>query len=564
MTATPGPSDAELVTRVLAGDREAFAIVYDRYGPRLYDFAYSMLRHREDASDAVADSFVLFAQRLGQLRDPDRLRPWLYAVVRSECLRRLKARKRVSYGDDEALAAMPDDSLTPDQAAEKAALTQLVWDAAAGLADRDRALLDLHLRQGLEGAELGEAMGTSASNAYVMLNRLRGQVDRSLGALLIARLGREDCAELDALLGGWDGSFSPLIRKRVARHVESCETCGERRRTMLSPWVLLAGVPVFVAPLTLRDRVLGDSRLVSALGPLDGGPPAGPLGAAAAGPSRAPRGRKVLAAVAAAAVLVAGGLALHHAQDDKATDASSGLRPGDVLGGGHASDPPRSPATSAPSTAPAPLPTFAPPPAPPTPASTTVAPAGVLAASTSRLDFGARAGRRTFRLSNTGGQPISFLIGTTSGAVSASPASRIIAPGSSVVVTVAVDRSRLAEGSATEGLSVSSGGGAADVQVLVDTERNPVIGRPSVGASSCDVPVTAKVTDESRLTSVRLSWSGPGGSGSAAMSAGANGWAATPRFTVGGQVTFRVTATDSRGNSATGPVLRTQIDPCPG
>ena len=78
-----GPPDAQLVAGVLAGDREAFAAVYDRYGDRLYDFAHSMLRQREDAEDAVADSFVLVAERLGQLRDPDRLRPWLYAVVRS-------------------------------------------------------------------------------------------------------------------------------------------------------------------------------------------------------------------------------------------------------------------------------------------------------------------------------------------------------------------------------------------------------------------------------------------------------------------------------------------------
>src|SRR5689334_18523136 len=108
-----------------------------------------MLRHREDAADAVADSFILFAERLGQLREPDRLRPWLYAIVRSECLRKLKARKRVSYGDDEQLIQMADDGATPEQSAETAALQQLVWDAAAGLADRDRALLDLHLRQGL-------------------------------------------------------------------------------------------------------------------------------------------------------------------------------------------------------------------------------------------------------------------------------------------------------------------------------------------------------------------------------------------------------------------------------
>ena len=121
-----GPPDAELVAGVLAGDREAFAAVYDRYGDRLFDFAHSMLRQREDAEDAVADSFVLVAERLGQLRDPERLRPWLYTIVRSECLRRLKARKRVAYGGEEQLVDMADASNTPDAEAELSALRDLV------------------------------------------------------------------------------------------------------------------------------------------------------------------------------------------------------------------------------------------------------------------------------------------------------------------------------------------------------------------------------------------------------------------------------------------------------
>ena len=294
-----GPPDAELVAGVLAGDREAFAAVYDRYGDRLFDFAHSMLRQREDAEDAVADSFVLVAERLGQLRDPDRLRPWLYAVVRSECLRRLKARKRIAYGGEEQLVEMADKSMTPEAEAEQSMLRDLVWDASAGLADRDRAMLDLHLRQGLEGAELGEAMGVTASNAYVMLNRLKAQVERSLGALLIARLGREDCDDLDGILVDWDGRFSPLVRKRVARHVDDCDVCSDRRRRIVSPLTLLAGVPLVAAPLSLRDRVV-DTQLVAYTGPT-GGPTPSFLGR---------RRNQAAAAAAAAAVVVAGTLLL--------------------------------------------------------------------------------------------------------------------------------------------------------------------------------------------------------------------------------------------------------------
>ena len=149
--------------------------------------------------------------------------------------------------------------------AEQKALQALVWDAAAGLNERDRAMLDLHLRQGLEGAELGEAMGMSADNAYVGLSRLRDQVERSIGALLVARTSQHTCGDLDGVLGDWDGEFTPLVRKRVARHVDKCAACTRRRALVASPAALLAGVPAFAAPAMLRDRVLEDSRLVSAL-----------------------------------------------------------------------------------------------------------------------------------------------------------------------------------------------------------------------------------------------------------------------------------------------------------
>jgi RNA polymerase sigma factor (sigma-70 family) len=281
--------DDELVVGVLSGNRDAFAAVYDRYADRLHDFCWSLLRDRDEAADAVQDVFVLAAQRLGQLRDPAKLRPWLYSVARSTALRRIRGRARLAP-ESEVVDMADTTTDDPEQAAEQSALRDLVWNAAAGLSDRDRALLDLHLRQGLDGAELGEAMGVSANNAYVMLTRLRTQVERSLGALLVAKLGRADCPELDELLREWDGRFSPLIRKRVARHVDNCELCGAKRRTVVSPLALLSAVPVLPAPEFIRERVLGDIALMAMPTPL---------------PPRT--GTKYRALVAAAVLLFLGG-----------------------------------------------------------------------------------------------------------------------------------------------------------------------------------------------------------------------------------------------------------------
>ncbi|MCX6395253.1 MAG: sigma-70 family RNA polymerase sigma factor [Propionibacteriales bacterium] len=554
MDALSGPTDAELVARVLQADRDAFATVYDRYGPRLYDFAYSMLRHREDAADAVADSFVTLAEKLSQLREPDRLRPWLYAIVRSECLRRLKARKRVSYGDDEQLLAMADDAATPEQAAERAMLTQLVWDAAAGLADRDRALLDLHLRQGLDGAELGEAMGVTAANAYVMLNRLRAQVDRSLGALMIARLGRDDCTELDVLLADWDGSFSPLIRKRVARHVDGCEICGERRTKILSPWMLLAGVPVFVAPLTLRDRVLGDTQLVA----YSGAP------TASSGWSTRAKGAAAAAALVAAASVTA--VVWSNGTDpttvagaptpsvlDPSSASSGGALPG-LPTPGTTADPTGGPgsATASPSAQPSVESTQLP---------------GTLALSTRSIDLGLTRTSGSVRVSGKGAVPVTFFASSNAAWLSASPSSDTVTGTSSTTMVVTANRGRVAEGTSTGRIQLTWNGGSATITVTLRQENDPVVGRPAAPAgASCSLPVAVEASDDTGLETVKLRWSGPDGTGGTlTMQRSAGRWETTIEpIQLGGPYTLRAIATDSRGNTTTGPALTLDVNPCPG
>jgi RNA polymerase sigma factor (sigma-70 family) len=305
--------DAQLVEAARSGDDTAWAAVYDRYADKLHDHCYRILRDRDEAADALHDAFLAGSRNLHQLRDPSRLRPWLYSICRHSSLRLLKARSRVDLTD------APDDMTAPepelDRGVRAQELGELVWAAAAGLNGRDQALLDLHLRQGLEGQDLADAMGASLSNSYVMLSRMRDQVERSLGALLIARMGREDCDELDALLQGWDGRFSPLLRKRVARHVDGCEVCSEKRKVVASPLALLAAAPLVPAPALLKARVISSIRNVDGADAPD--VPFTREGFAALGRRRGVRPvRAAWLAVAAALLLVLGGAILAAGEGD--------------------------------------------------------------------------------------------------------------------------------------------------------------------------------------------------------------------------------------------------------
>ncbi|HEX2574899.1 MAG TPA: sigma factor, partial [Aquihabitans sp.] len=75
--------DVELVEAIRRGDPRAWADVYDRYGARLHAFCTRRLNEPHAAADAVQDTFVVAAARLDQLREPSKLRPWLYAIARN-------------------------------------------------------------------------------------------------------------------------------------------------------------------------------------------------------------------------------------------------------------------------------------------------------------------------------------------------------------------------------------------------------------------------------------------------------------------------------------------------
>jgi len=257
--------DSELVAAIVAGDPEGLAEAYDKYASPLYTYCRSLLREPADAADAVQDTFVIAASRLAGLRDRDRLRSWLYAVARNECRRRMRESAAEVISAPDEVPEVTDESAEVGTGAEREELRTLLRSAVRGLNSGEQDLIELQLRQGLEAGEIADVLGVSRNHAHALLSRARDQLETSLGALLVARTGREDCAALTAMLADWDGQLTVLMRKRLNRHIEQCPVCDERRRRELAPAMLLglaplAAIPVLAAPAGLREQVL---RLVS-------------------------------------------------------------------------------------------------------------------------------------------------------------------------------------------------------------------------------------------------------------------------------------------------------------
>ena len=144
-----------MVAAIVAGDPDGIAQAYDTYAMPLYSYCRSLLREPEDAADAVQDTFLIATAKLGGLRDPGKLRSWLFAVARNECYRKLRSGDATSALDEavDMPAAAGGHASTAESAdvasdVERAELRQLVQDAIGGLNPGERDVIELSLVQG--------------------------------------------------------------------------------------------------------------------------------------------------------------------------------------------------------------------------------------------------------------------------------------------------------------------------------------------------------------------------------------------------------------------------------
>ena len=408
-------------------------------------------------------------------------------------------------------------------------------------------------------------LDVKVSHVHVLTSRLRDRVEKAMGALLVARLGRDRCDDLALLLAGWDGRFSLDVRSRVTRHVEGCDRCRETRAGLLVPGRLVAFMPLPTAPVALRGQVLAA---------FDGtAPPRAEMAWRGDGFPVAPHAvsaRRVSPLLAATAIMVAALLALTAGWlqfgDDGtalvATAPSSTLAVAPATTGATTTTAPSTSTTSASTTTEIVDPTTNP--AEPATSSTdpTTRPTepepGVLTFDSTPIDFGDETITDTLLVRNDGGSAV-VVSASTTGPFAVMPTGANVGPGKQVTLTVIVDRNGLPEGDFSAALAISSAGKSAEVPLTAAVEVPPWIARagsrpvqitargPGCPGGTTDLVVVA--TDDTGVATVTATWQGD----SVELATVGSAFEATVGpFTSPGIVDFAIVVADTRGNETTG------------
>jgi len=146
-------SDSDLIDLVLAGDRDSFEVLYDRYFPRVFAFLHRRLNNRADTEETVQEVFINVFSGLATFRGESPFGAWVLGVSRRTLANRFKKKRHatVSYDSTDALESVDTNnpvvprSVTPLEDYECAErLAQLDATANQSLSPEQLQLFELH------------------------------------------------------------------------------------------------------------------------------------------------------------------------------------------------------------------------------------------------------------------------------------------------------------------------------------------------------------------------------------------------------------------------------------
>jgi RNA polymerase sigma factor (sigma-70 family) len=177
MTGRAVEEASALIASAAAGDEIAFASIVRLHHEDMRRVCV-VVAGDDAAEEAVAAAWSIAWRKLGDLRDPARLRPWLVSVAVNEARQLVRARNRrslievpVIHVDEPAGGVDPGSTINAID----------LRNALAGLDPDDQALLAMRYVAGFDATELAFATRRSPSGTRARLGRLLHRLERELG-----------------------------------------------------------------------------------------------------------------------------------------------------------------------------------------------------------------------------------------------------------------------------------------------------------------------------------------------------------------------------------------------
>lgn len=186
-------SDQDILQQVLQGDQKAFGEIVDRHKDRAMTLAMRILKNKQDAEEAVQDSFVRAYQALGRFEWRSSFSTWLYRIVFNVCSTALTRRGAPLVPIDNDMpedrqVELHDPAAAPDVDLESSEVKKAILEEIDRLPAAYATVLTLFFLQEMSYAEIVEVTGSPLGTVKAQLFRGRTMLREALAA----RLGRQE------------------------------------------------------------------------------------------------------------------------------------------------------------------------------------------------------------------------------------------------------------------------------------------------------------------------------------------------------------------------------------
>lgn len=207
--------DEQLVSRTLAGDKDAFAELVERYRDAVCAVAYSYLGNFDDVQDAAQDAFLQVYRQLAQLREPGKFGPWLRRITSNVCLGMLR-RKGHNLLPLDILSEHSDTSSSKDLAQSLA-----VRDALSRLSENARVTLTLFHMDGYSHAEIAGFLEVPVNTVRSRLRSARKQLSEEMIDMVTNELSE---GKKKVRIANMDNLKSALVSPDKVNAIRSIDT----------------------------------------------------------------------------------------------------------------------------------------------------------------------------------------------------------------------------------------------------------------------------------------------------------------------------------------------------
>jgi RNA polymerase sigma-70 factor, ECF subfamily len=178
-------SSADLVTRVCAGDAEAFRLIFERYSRPVISFIFDMVNDRSLAEELTQETFVRAYRAIHTMRRETKLSTWLFGIARNVARESLRQRARaVSHIEltHKSVMDLSDNKPVPVEGVLSKELNELIRRSLAALDEDKRLVFTLKVLQQCSYEEIAEITGFSLAKLKTDLHRARAEMRRRIGA----------------------------------------------------------------------------------------------------------------------------------------------------------------------------------------------------------------------------------------------------------------------------------------------------------------------------------------------------------------------------------------------